>query len=302
MKVIGIDIGGTMIKYGLLSLEGEILESGETATEASKGVEILFEKLCTIVEKYSDEKILGIAVSGTGQIDGSIGKVIGGNEIIPGWIGTNLVERLEKKFNLPAVLENDVNCAALGEKWLGAGKGEDNFVCLTIGTGIGGGIVLNGDIFRGDTCVAGEFGHIQVEKNGVQCLCGKKGCYERYASATALVRMAKERTGEELNGKEIFDREKAGEPVFVQLVKDWIDYFTDGLSTIIYIFNPSLVVVGGGVTKQGDYLLDKINKSLDGKVGVNYKKNLTVKFAQLGNNAGMLGAEYLLLKKTGKIS
>ncbi len=302
MKIVGIDIGGTMIKYGLLSLEGQILESGEVATEASKGVEVLFGKLCDIVEKYSHEEIGGIAVSGTGQIDGSIGKVIGGNEIIPGWIGTNLVEKLEKKFNLPAVLENDVNCAALGEKWLGAGKGQDNFVCLTIGTGIGGGIVLNGDIFRGDTCVAGEFGHIQVVKDGVQCLCGKKGCYERYASATALLRMAKERTGLDLNGKEIFDREKAEEPVFVQLIKDWVDYFTDGLSTIIYIFNPPLAVIGGGVTKQGDYLLDKINESLENKLGINYKKNLCIKFAELGNNAGMLGAEYLLLKKIGKIN
>ena len=302
MKIVGIDIGGTMIKYGLLSLEGDILESGEVATEASKGVEVLFGKLCDIVEKYSHEEIGGIAVSGTGQIDGSIGKVIGGNEIIPGWIGTNLVERLESRFNLPAVLENDVNCAALGEKWLGAGKGQDNFICLTIGTGIGGGIVLNGDIFRGDTCVAGEFGHIQVVKDGVQCLCGKKGCYERYASATALLRMAKERTGLSLNGKEIFDREKAGEPVFVELIKDWVDYFTDGLSTIIYIFNPPLAVIGGGVTKQRDYLLEKINKSLDSKLGINYKKNLTIKFAELGNNAGMLGAEYLLLKKMGKIN
>ena len=302
MRVVGIDIGGTMIKYGLLSLEGQILKSGEMATEAEKGVEILFEKICSVVENFSrEEKILGIAVSGTGQIDGSIGKVVGGNEIIPGWIGTNLVERLEKKFNLPAVLENDVNCAALGEKWLGAGKGEDNFLCLTIGTGIGGGIVLNGDVFRGNTCVAGEFGHIQIVKNGVQCLCGKKGCYERYASATALVRMAKERTGEDLNGKEIFDREKAGIPVFTELVKDWVDYFIDGLSTIIYIFNPPLIVVGGGVTKQGDYLLEKINKSLSEKLGINFKKNLSVKFAELGNNAGMLGAEYLLLKKLGKI-
>lgn len=302
MKIVGIDIGGTMIKYGLLSIDGKILESGEMKTEAEKGVEVLFDKISHIVEKYLHEDILGIAVSGTGQIDGSIGKVVGGNPIIPGWIGTNLVERLEKKYNLPAVLENDVNCAALGEKWLGAGRGKDSFVCLTIGTGIGGGIVLNGDILRGDTCVAGEFGHIQVEKNGEKCLCGKRGCYERYASATALVRMAKERTGKDLNGKEIFDREKANEPVFVEIIKDWVDYFTDGLSTLIYIFNPPLVVIGGGVTKQGDYLLDKINKSLEEKLGVNFRKNLTIKFAELGNNAGILGAEYLLLKKTGKIN
>lgn len=301
MKIVGIDIGGTMIKYGLITLTGEILESGEVSTEADKGVENLFNKLVTIIESYSKEELLGIAVSGTGQIDGSIGKVVGGNDIIPGWIGTNLVERLENRFNIPAVLENDVNCAALGEKWLGAGREEKDFICITIGTGIGGGIVLNNNIFRGDTCVAGEFGHIQIVKDGIQCLCGKKGCYERYASATALMRMAKEVTGEDLGGKEIFDREKSGDPLMKKVVSEWVDYFTDGLSTIAYIFNPPLVVIGGGVTKQGDYLLSKFNESLSTKLGVNFRKDLKIKFAELGNNAGMLGATYLLLKKVGKI-
>ena len=301
MKIVGIDIGGTMIKYGLISLEGEISDGGEIPTEAEKGVENLFQKICDIVKLYSENELLGIAVSGTGQIDGSIGKVIGGNDIIPGWIGTNLVEKLEQKFSLPAVLENDVNCAALGEKWLGAGKGKKDFLCVTIGTGIGGGIIMNGDILRGDTCVAGEFGHIQIIKNGKECLCGRKGCYERYASATALVGMTREKTGLLLNGKEIFAREKAGEEVFKEIISEWVDYLTDGLSTITYIFNPSLIVVGGGVTKQGDYLLEKINKSLALKIGINYKKNLSIKFAELGNNAGMLGAVHLLLKKIGKI-
>lgn len=301
MKIVGIDIGGTMIKYGLITLTGEILESGEVSTEADKGVENLFNKLVTIIESYSKEELLGIAVSGTGQIDGSIGKVVGGNDIIPGWIGTNLVERLENRFNIPAVLENDVNCAALGEKWLGAGREEKDFICITIGTGIGGGIVLNNNIFRGDTCVAGEFGHIQIVKDGIQCLCGKKGCYERYASATALMRMAKEVTGEDLGGKEIFDREKSGDPLMKKVVSEWVDYFTDGLSTIAYIFNPPLVVIGGGVTKQGDYLLSKFNESLSIKLGVNFRKDLKIKFAELGNNAGMLGATYLLIKKVGKI-
>ena len=301
MKIVGIDIGGTMIKYGLITLTGEILESGEVSTEADKGVENLFNKLVTIIESYSKEELLGIAVSGTGQIDGSIGKVVGGNDIIPGWIGTNLVERLENRFNIPAVLENDVNCAALGEKWLGAGREEKDFICITIGTGIGGGIVLNNNIFRGDTCVAGEFGHIQIVKDGIQCLCGKKGCYERYASATALMRMAKEVTGEDLGGKEIFDREKSGDSLMKKVVSEWVDYFTDGLSTIAYIFNPPLVVIGGGVTKQGDYLLSKFNESLSTKLGVNFRKDLKIKFAELGNNAGMLGATYLLLKKVGKI-
>lgn len=301
LKIAGIDIGGTMIKYGLVSLDGEISDGGEIPTEAEKGIENLFQKISDIIEMYPKKELLGIAVSGTGQIDGRIGKVIGGNDIIPGWIGTDLVKRLEDKFSLPAVLENDVNCAALGEKWLGAGKGKKDFICVTIGTGIGGGIIINDDILRGDTCVAGEFGHIQIIKNGLECMCGKKGCYERYASATALVRIVKEKTGFKLNGKEIFTRERAGEPIFKEIVEEWIDYLTDGLSTITYIFNPSLIIIGGGITKQGDYLLNRVNKNLASKIGVNYKKNLSVKFAELGNNAGMLGAVYLLLKRIGKL-
>ena len=301
MKVIGLDIGGTAVKYGLLDENGVILELGEFPTEAEKGVENLFKNICKVIDKYLSDDILGIAVSGTGQIDGTIGKVIGGNPIIPGWIGTNLVEKLEDRYKIPAVLENDVNCAALGEKWRGAGKNSENFICLTIGTGIGGGIILNGDIFRGDTYVAGEFGHIQIVKSGEECLCGKKGCYERYASATALVKMVKEKTGKTLNGKEIFELEKSGDKEIKEIVDRWIDYFTDGLSTIAYIFNPPLVVIGGGVTKQGEYLLNRILVSLDSKLGINYKKNLKIKFAELGNNAGILGAEYLLLKKVGKV-
>lgn len=301
LKIVGIDIGGTMIKYGLISVDGEISAGGEIPTEAEKGIENLFQKIFGIIEVYPKEELLGIAVSGTGQIDGNIGKVIGGNDIIPGWIGTDLVKMLEKKFSLPAVLENDVNCAALGEKWLGAGKEKKDFVCVTIGTGIGGGIVVNDDILRGDTCVAGEFGHIQIVKNGHECMCGKKGCYERYASTTALVRMVKEKTGFKLNGKEIFTRERAGEPIFKEIVEEWIDYLTDGLSTITYIFNPSLIIIGGGITKQGDYLLNRVNKNLASKIGVNYRKNLSIRFAELGNNAGILGAVYLLLKKIGKL-
>lgn len=301
MKIIGIDIGGTAVKYGLLTPEGKILESGEFPTEAGKGVDNLYENICKVIDKYFSNEVLGIAVSGTGQIDGRIGKVIGGNPIIPGWIGTNLAEKLKEKYGVPAVLENDVNCAALGEKWLGAGKDVEDFICLTIGTGIGGGIILNGDIFRGETCVAGEFGHIQIVKDGEQCLCGKKGCYERYASATALVKMVKEKLGKELDGKAIFKLEREGNQEVKEVVDRWIDYFTDGLSTIAYIFNPKLIVVGGGVTKQGDYLLDRIMDSLDKKLGENYKKNLKIKFAELGNNAGLLGAEYLLLKKVGRL-
>ncbi len=297
MNIIAIDIGGTEIKYGLVSSRGEVIFSSSLLTEASKGVEQLLEKIYGIVEELKTNRILGIAVSATGQIDGSIGKVVGGTDLIPGWIGTNLVEILEKRYSVPSVLENDVNCAALGEMWMGAAKGKENFLCLTIGTGIGGGIVLKGELLRGESSVAAEFGHIQIVKNGLQCGCGNRGCYQSYASTTALLRLAEEKTGKKLNGKEIFDEVHKNNKKYIEIVNEWADYLTDGLSTLIYIFNPSLIVIGGGVSKQGEFLKSIFQKSLEKKVMKNYLDILEIKMAERGNDAGMLGASYLLLEK-----
>lgn len=297
MNIIAIDIGGTEIKYGLVSLRGEVTFSSSLLTEASKGVEQLLEKIFKIVEKLKDEKTVGIGVSATGQIDGRIGKVVGGTNLIPGWIGTNLVEILERKYKVPAVLENDVNCAALGEMWMGAAKGKENFLCLTIGTGIGGGIVLKGELLRGESSVAAEFGHIQIVKNGVECGCGSKGCYQSYASTTALLKLAEEKIGKKLNGKEIFDEVHKNNIEYKEVVDEWADYFTDGLATLIYIFNPSLIIIGGGVSKQGNFLKEIFRKSLEKKVMKNYLDILEIKMAERGNDAGMLGASYLLLEK-----
>lgn len=297
MNIIAIDIGGTEIKYGLVSSRGEVIFSSSLLTEASKGVEQLLEKIYKIVEELKDDKVVGIAVSATGQIDGAIGKVVGGIDLIPGWIGTNLVEILEEKYRLPAILENDVNCAALGEMWMGAAKGKENFLCLTIGTGIGGGIVLKGELLRGESSVAAEFGHIQIVKNGVQCGCGNRGCYQSYASTTALLELAEEKTGKKLNGKEIFDEVHKNNIKYKGIVDEWADYFTDGLATLIYIFNPSLIVIGGGVSKQGNFLKNIFQKSLEKKVMKNYLDILEIKMAERGNDAGMLGAAHLLLEK-----
>ncbi|MGL4934453.1 ROK family protein [Cetobacterium sp.] len=297
MNIVAIDIGGTEIKYGSVSTGGEVIFSSSLQTEASKGVEQLLEKIFRIVEELKNDRTIGIAVSATGQIDGKIGKVVGGTNLIPGWIGTNLVQILEDKYGLPAVLENDVNCAALGEMWMGAAAGKENFICLTIGTGIGGGVILNGELLRGEGSVAAEFGHIQIVKNGVQCGCGNKGCYQGYASTTALLRMAEEKFSKKLNGREIFEEVHKNNVEYKELVHEWADYFTDGLATLIYIFNPSLVVIGGGVSKQGDFLKDIFQKSLEQKVMKNYLDILDIKMAERGNDAGMLGASHLLLKK-----
>ena len=290
MNILAIDIGGTMIKYGLVSFDGKILSTDKIKTEASKGLNNILNKIDNIFKRYKENNPVGIAVSGTGQINGIIGKVIGGNPIIPNWIGTNLVKILEKKYNLPAVLENDVNCVALGEKWIGAGKDLSNFICLTIGTGIGGGIILNNQLFRGENFVAGEFGHILI----------KKGEFEQFASTTALIRLVKERTGKTLNGKEIFDLEKKEIVEYQEVISEWIENLTDGLSSIVYCFNPANIILGGGVIGQGEPLINRIKNSLFKKIGSQFKEKLNIIQAKLGNNAGMIGASYLLLEKFNK--
>ena len=290
MNILAIDIGGTMIKYGLVSSDGEILSTDKIETEAEKGLENILNKIDNIFKRYKENNPVGIAVSGTGQINGMIGKVIGGNPIIPNWIGTNLVKILEEKYNLPIVLENDVNCVALGEKWIGAGKDLSNFICLTIGTGIGGGIILNNQLFRGENFVAGEFGHILI----------KKGEFEQFASTTALIRLVKERTEKTLNGKEIFDLEKKEIVEYQEVISEWIENLTDGLSSIVYCFNPANIILGGGVIEQGEPLINKIKNSLFKKIGPQFKEKLNIIQAKLGNNAGMIGASYLLLEKINK--
>ncbi len=287
MNILAIDIGGTMIKYGLVSSEGEILSTDKIKTEAEKGLDNILEKIDNIFKKYKENDLVGIAVSGTGQINGMIGEVIGGAPIIPNWIGCNLVEILEKRYNLPAILENDVNCMALGEKWIGSGKDLNNFICLTIGTGIGGGIILNNELFRGENFVAGEFGHILI----------KKGEFQDFASTTALIRLTKEKTGKILNGEEIFNLEKQELIEYKNIIAEWIENLTDGLSSLVYCFNPKYIILGGGVIEQGDYLIKKIEDSLSKKIGPRFKENLNIKQAKLGNNAGMIGAAYLLLEK-----
>ena len=290
MNILAIDIGGTMIKYGLVSSDGKILSTNKIKTEASKGLNNILNKIDNIFKRYKENNPVGIAVSGTGQINGMIGKVIGGNPIIPNWIGTNLVKILEEKYNLPAVLENDVNCVALGEKWIGAGKDLSNFICLTIGTGIGGGIILNNQLFRGENFVAGEFGHILI----------KKGEFEQFASTTALIRLVKEKTGKILNGKEIFDLEKKEIVEYQEVISEWIENLTDGLSSIVYCFNPANIILGGGVIGQGEALINRIKNSLFKKIGPQFKEKLNIIQAKLGNNAGMIGASYLLLEKINK--
>lgn len=297
MKYIGIDIGGTQIKYGIINEMGEVLEYYQMPTEAEMGRNHLLGKISFIIDNLSlQNKIAGIGISTAGQVNSTEGVIKFATESIPQWTGTKLQEYVENTFGLPCKVENDVNCAALGEAWKGAAREEKNFLCLTLGTGIGGAIVIDGRIFSGSSFSAGEVGHMKIGEKGILCTCGAKDCYEVYASTKALVkRMRNVAKDDTLNGQEIFDRYKKNEELFVDEVDKWIDYVTDGLRNLVVVFNPSLIVIGGGVTEQKDFLLDKFKASIKGKVMSSFQENLKIKFASCGNQAGMLGAVYNLL-------
>lgn len=302
-SIIAIDIGGTSIKYGSVSTQGEILLEGQTPTEAWRGGKILMDKLIELISKLlmQDKKALGIGISSAGQISPSTGEVLFATDSLPGWTGMKIREILEQKIKLPVFVENDVNAAALGEKWVGAGKGARDFLCVNIGTGIGGAIVINNELVRGTKGLAGEFGHITLVKDGLSCKCGNKGCFEQYASTSALINYVKDidkkLESKEVNGIMVFNEAKAGNPVCKAAIEYFIDHLALGLGSLVHIFNPPLILIGGGISAQGDELLQAIKKRLGTYVMPYFMDDLEIRFARCGNNAGMLGASYGLLKK-----
>ena len=294
-----VDIGGTKIKYGVVDDLGTLLFKGSMDTHPRRGstdlLERIGEKLRKLKERYPLE---GIAISTAGQVDFHKGTISYATDLIPGWIGTNIKSYYESTFGLPVVVENDVNCVAMAELWKGAATGRDSFICIALGTGIGGGIFFNGELFRGENFAAGEFGHLKIVDGGRECRCGDRGCYEAHASTDALVSMLQELTGvEKLDGKMIFDMEKKGISPYKEEVTGWIGYITDGLKNIAVSFNPSLIVIGGGVSAQGDYLLERIKTDLSRKIMPSFYEKLDLRMASSGNDAGMLGATYLLIKE-----
>lgn len=307
-KIVALDIGGTSIKYGIVSEVGEILFQSEKPTNALRGGAFLMKTVEEIVETLlaQENNFVGIGVSTAGQIAPETGEVVFANENLPGWTGMKIRENLENMFHLPTFVENDVNAAALGELWVGAGKGKKDFLCITVGTGVGGAIVMNGQIYHGATGSAGEFGHLLLKKGGYLCNCGQRGCFEQYASTGALIRHVQslyvergENVTEPINGKWIFEQAAIGNAVCQEGIEYFIDHLAVGLATLVHIFNPSLIVIGGGVSGQGHPLLQQINKKVESYIMPSYREPLMIDFAKCGNGAGMLGAAYGLLNQIG---
>lgn len=293
MGILVFDIGGTAIKYGLVSENFEILESNEmpTANEGeAANAKIVLQNLDRVMAEYKG-KYNAIGISTAGQVDFERGYIVYGTDNIPGFSDTDMRGIFEAKYGVPVAVDNDVNCACLGEAHFGAGRGSDYFICLTYGTGVGGAIYLNGDLLRGAKSAAGEFGHMMTHAGGAQCNCGRKGCYEAYASCRALTNRVSEHFGRYVSGREIYEPQMLADPFIQQVINDWEDEIVNGLVSLSYIFNPPLIVLGGGIMSE-EQLVNNIRKKLIESVGINYQ-SVQVEKAQLKNKAGMLGAAYI---------
>ena len=290
-QYISIDIGGTMIKYGIIDENGNVLEAKETETNAFKGGPYIFDKVKNICNSYILEKsIAGICISTAGMVDANLGEIIYANESIPNYIGINYKKSFEELFKIPCEVENDVNCAGLCESYVGSSKNTHSSLCLTIGTGIGGCFILDNKIVNGFSNSGCEIGYMNMFGDTFQNL----------ASTTALVKNTADALNIDsntINGKIIFERAKNGDKVYIEQIDKLCDYLGYGIANICYITNPEIVVLGGGIMAQKDYLYDKIVHSLKTYLIDPIFKNTKLAFASHKNNAGMIGAYYNFLNR-----
>lgn len=290
MKTMVLDIGGTAIKSGIYQ-DGVLSDTGESPTEASFGGAHVMERAKSIIsdyqKKYTFERI---GISTAGQVNPVEGSIIYANQNIPGYTGMRIKDLMEQTFQVPTAVENDVNAAAIGEAHFGAGRGQDDFACLTYGTGVGGAVFTRGSLYSGSSYSAGEFGAIVThpeERRPREDMFS--GCYEKYASTTALVRRAMDVDPTLSNGRIIFSRME--EPAVRQIIDAWIMEIVYGLTTLVHILNPSCIILGGGVMEQ-PYVLEQVQKKLYENIMPSFG-HVRLKKAELGNRAGMLGAAAL---------
>lgn len=307
----GIDIGGTTVKIGLVAEDGTIVSNWEIPTRKSSDPTGLLEdvkaslKSCLQEKEIAKEDILGIGMAAPGPVTAD-GVLHGAVNI--GWGDVNLAEEAECIIGIsPVRIGNDARVAALGEAVYGAGAGAKSMLMVTLGTGVGGGVVLGGEILMGDSGVAGEIGHMTIDPYEAEaCNCGKKGCLEQYASATGMVRMAKKflaerdmpsvlREYETLSAKDLWDAAKGGDALANEITDFVCGRLGSALANAIYIADTERIVIGGGVCAAGQFLLDKVKKAYQANVFA-HSRNKAFALAKLGNDAGIQGAAALILQ------
>lgn len=309
---IGVDVGGTNIAVGLVDENGKIIATGSRPAEPKRGYaamakdigEISLELIKRCSLKIEDIKSMGIGVPGVA--DNEKGIVLRAVNLY--WTKVPLVREIHKYIDIPIHMDNDANVAALAEGVFGAGRGTNSSVTITLGTGVGSGFVLNGRVFNGAHHFAPELGHIVIGDNGIRCNCGKIGCLETYASATALIRegkkaVLKDRNSlilklaggepETITAKNVIDAAKQFDKTAMMIFNDYVKYLAIGIVNIINILDPEVIILGGGVANAGDFLLKPLKKEVQENILFKDLPYADIKKAELGNDAGIIGAAIL---------
>lgn len=292
MNTLAIDIGGTNIKYGVISSDGVLIDSFEIPTRAFEGGPALLKRVCDLIDETPYD-FGQIGISASGQIDSNSGTVIFATDSIPNFTGCDIKGTVMNHTGKPVKVENDVNCAVLGEARFGAGMSSNNIIMLTYGTGIGGGIIINGQLFTGSSYSAGEFGHIITHPDGLTCTCGHRGCYEQYAATTALIKSVQKIRPEIKNGRQIVELYYENNAQIVEIVNHWCKEIALGLISLIHSFNPGTVILGGGIMANEDLLT--VVKEIVHDMLIPSFKHVEVVKPKLNNTAGLYGA-YSLFK------
>ena len=300
---IGLDLGGTFLKYALGEKDGTVLFKNKTPSHGNEKKTVIFKVIFTAISelieiaKQHNGIVKAIGVGTPGVVDFDNGKLLGNTPNMQDWGDANIRKEVEGNFNIPTWADNDANLMALAEARIGAARGHGYVICLTLGTGIGGGILLDGKVYRGHRYAGAELGHTLLVFNGRSCNCGGFGCFEQYASAPAMVRGYKEllekngRTStEDIDTVVIFERAKEGDTLAQEIIDQTSEYLGAGMASIANALNPQVFVVGGGVADAGDEFIKKAEESLLRRVIEPAAIDLKVVRATLGNDAGIVGA------------
>lgn len=291
-NIIAIDIGGTNIKYGVLSLDSTIVKTGEIKTRVTATENFILEDVDSLIGKLISEfQVSGVAISTAGVVSSKTSEIVHAGPTIPNYKGTNFKKLVNEKYNLPCTVENDVNSAALGEFWKGAGEEFSSGFCLTVGTGLGGALIIDNKLIRGASDSAGEIGYMKILGKDIQSV----------ASTKALVKAVAERKGKEnINGRIIFDLAKEGDKDSIEEIDNLVKSISQAIENIVYIVNPEVIILGGGIMEQEEYLKPLFEKEIKRILPEKFISNTKIRFAKLGNKAGLIGALYKFIKLTEK--
>ena len=305
---LGLDLGGTKILAGLVDETGLVHHEWRLSTPVDGGGEAIMQGLIEAVAKIRSQlspaesaSLVGIGVSTAGHVDHVSGQVLYCTGNLPGWSGMQVAERLEAACGLPVCVDNDANCAAYGEFWAGAGRGVANLLAITLGTGLGGGIIADGHVVRGARGGGAELGHLILVPDGRSCNCGQNGCWESYASGTAIARTARERGtwGPAVTSHEVFAKARSGEVEALEVIRVMADHLAIGIVSMINILDPQRIVIGGGVSNQADLYLPRVREQVAARYGERGWDVSEICVAALGERAGMIGAAGEALAHSG---